>query len=211
MGKLALINIEEMDSWECPSRSGKIKSMNDTELKTLSAQVKKLAARVEALERLLQRIITEAGLRETIREGVEELGGVPRELSEVSNAYCDVYRRHLCGRCVHEPSARHSSPSICADSQCKGSVGCRRRSWLATTLLALWVSRSLCVLSARLWLLSTSRLRLLRAGLSDVSVLSALSLLSALLRSLLTDETFIWRDAPIFAWVAGDDTFRPTR
>ena len=64
MGKLALINIEEMDSWECPSRSGKIKSMNDTELKTLSAQVKKLTARVEALERLLQRIIQQKPVSE---------------------------------------------------------------------------------------------------------------------------------------------------
>jgi hypothetical protein len=64
MGKLALINIEEMDSWECPSRSGKIKSMNDTELKILSAQVKNLAARVEALERLLQRIIQQKPVSE---------------------------------------------------------------------------------------------------------------------------------------------------
>ena len=53
-----------MDSWECRSRSVKIKSMHDTELKALSAQVKKLTARVEALERLLQRIIQQKPVSE---------------------------------------------------------------------------------------------------------------------------------------------------
>jgi len=38
--------------------------MNDTELKALSAQVKKLTARVEALERLLQRIIQQKPVSE---------------------------------------------------------------------------------------------------------------------------------------------------
>jgi hypothetical protein len=38
--------------------------MNDTELKSLSAQVKKLTARVEALERLLQRIIQQKPVSE---------------------------------------------------------------------------------------------------------------------------------------------------
>jgi DNA-binding SARP family transcriptional activator len=38
--------------------------MNDTELKALSAQVKRLAARVEALERLLQRIIQQKPVSE---------------------------------------------------------------------------------------------------------------------------------------------------
>jgi hypothetical protein len=38
--------------------------MNDTELKTLSTQVKKLTARVEALERLLQRIIQQRPVSE---------------------------------------------------------------------------------------------------------------------------------------------------
>jgi DNA-binding SARP family transcriptional activator len=53
-----------MDSWERRSRSVKIKSMNDTELKALSAKVKKLTARVEALERLLQRIIQQKPVSE---------------------------------------------------------------------------------------------------------------------------------------------------
>ena len=38
--------------------------MSDTELKALSAQVKKLTARVEALERLLQRIIQQRPVSE---------------------------------------------------------------------------------------------------------------------------------------------------
>jgi hypothetical protein len=38
--------------------------MHDTELKALSAQVKKLTARVEALERLLQRIIQQKPVSE---------------------------------------------------------------------------------------------------------------------------------------------------
>ena len=38
--------------------------MNGTELKTLSTQVKKLTARVEALERLLQRIIQQKPVSE---------------------------------------------------------------------------------------------------------------------------------------------------
>jgi DNA-binding SARP family transcriptional activator len=38
--------------------------MNDTELKALSAKVKKLTARVEALERLLQRIIQQKPVSE---------------------------------------------------------------------------------------------------------------------------------------------------
>jgi len=38
--------------------------MSDTELKTLTAQVKKLTARVEALERLLQRIIQQRPVSE---------------------------------------------------------------------------------------------------------------------------------------------------
>jgi hypothetical protein len=38
--------------------------MNDTELKALSAQVKKLTARVEALERLLERIIQQKPVSE---------------------------------------------------------------------------------------------------------------------------------------------------
>ena len=99
-----------------------------------------------------------------------------------SHAYCAVHLRHFCGRYVHEPKARHSSPSSSArNSRCKG-IGSRRGSWLATTLLALWVSSALCVLPARLWLLSTS---LLRAGLSSISLLCALSVLPALLRALL--------------------------
>ena len=38
--------------------------MSDTELRALTAQVKKLAARVEALERLLQRIIQQKPVSE---------------------------------------------------------------------------------------------------------------------------------------------------
>jgi hypothetical protein len=38
--------------------------MSETELKALSAQVKKLTARVEALERLLQRIIQQKPVSE---------------------------------------------------------------------------------------------------------------------------------------------------
>jgi DNA-binding SARP family transcriptional activator len=38
--------------------------MSDTELKALTAQVKKLTARVEALERLLQRIIQQRPVSE---------------------------------------------------------------------------------------------------------------------------------------------------
>jgi hypothetical protein len=38
--------------------------MKDTELKALSAEVKKLTARVEALERLLQRIIQQKPVSE---------------------------------------------------------------------------------------------------------------------------------------------------
>jgi hypothetical protein len=38
--------------------------MQDTELKALSAEVKKLTARVEALERLLQRIIQQKPVSE---------------------------------------------------------------------------------------------------------------------------------------------------
>jgi DNA-binding SARP family transcriptional activator len=38
--------------------------MNDTELKALSAKVKKLTARVEALERLLERIIQQKPVSE---------------------------------------------------------------------------------------------------------------------------------------------------
>ena len=38
--------------------------MNDAELKDLSAQVKRLTARVEALERLLQRIIQQKPVSE---------------------------------------------------------------------------------------------------------------------------------------------------
>ena len=38
--------------------------MGDTELKVLSSQVKKLTARVEALERLLQRIIQQRPVSE---------------------------------------------------------------------------------------------------------------------------------------------------
>jgi hypothetical protein len=39
--------------------------MSDTELKAVSAQVKKLTARVEALERLLQRIIQQRPVSES--------------------------------------------------------------------------------------------------------------------------------------------------
>ena len=39
--------------------------MSDTELKALTAQVKKLTARVEALERLLQRIIHQRPVSES--------------------------------------------------------------------------------------------------------------------------------------------------
>jgi hypothetical protein len=53
-------------------------------------------------------------------------------------------------------------------------------------LPGLCVSSALRILSACLYLLSSCAACLLRAGLSDVSVLSALSLLPALLRSLLT-------------------------
>jgi hypothetical protein len=38
--------------------------MSETELKSLSAQIKKLTARVEALERLLQRIIQQKPVSE---------------------------------------------------------------------------------------------------------------------------------------------------
>jgi hypothetical protein len=48
--------------------------MNDTQLKALSAHVKKLTARVEALERPpAEDHSPEACLRETIGEGAEEL------------------------------------------------------------------------------------------------------------------------------------------
>jgi len=71
-------------------------------------------------------------------------------------------------------------------ADCKESVSCRWGSWLATTLLpTLCISSTLRVLSARLWLLPSSGLQLLRAGLSGVPLLSALRLLPALLRSLL--------------------------
>jgi len=43
--------------------------MNDTELKALTAQVKKLSARVEALERLLERIIQQKPVSERQLEG----------------------------------------------------------------------------------------------------------------------------------------------
>ena len=44
--------------------------MNDAELKDLSVQVKRLTARVEALERVLERIIQQKPvLRKTVREG----------------------------------------------------------------------------------------------------------------------------------------------
>jgi hypothetical protein len=47
--------------------------MNDTELKALTGQVKKPAARVEALERLFtENYSAEAGLRKTARDSPKE-------------------------------------------------------------------------------------------------------------------------------------------
>jgi outer membrane murein-binding lipoprotein Lpp len=55
--------------------------MNDTELKTLSTQVKKLTARVEALERLLQRIIQQKPVSERQLERALRNWGAFRENS----------------------------------------------------------------------------------------------------------------------------------
>jgi hypothetical protein len=57
--------------------------MSETELKSLSAQVKKLTARIEALERLLQRIIQQKPVSERQLERALRSLGAPRERSEV--------------------------------------------------------------------------------------------------------------------------------
>jgi hypothetical protein len=58
------INVEQLDRWALLSSFNKMRSMSETELKAVSAQVKKLTARVEALERLLQRIIQQKPVSE---------------------------------------------------------------------------------------------------------------------------------------------------
>jgi hypothetical protein len=74
-----------------------------------------------------------------------------------------------------------------ADPQSKSA---RRRGWLATTLVSRpCLSSALRILPARLYLLSSTASRLLRACLSGVPLLSALRLLQALLRSVLTERT----------------------
>src|SRR5262249_33294977 len=66
----------------------------------------------------------------------------------------------------------------------------RRRGWLATTLVSrLCLSSALRILPSCLYLLSSSAPYLLRACLSGVPLLSALRLLQALLRSVLTERT----------------------
>lgn len=59
--------------------------MSETELKSVSAELKKLAARVEALERLLQRIIRQKPVSERQLERALRSWGRPERNSVRSN------------------------------------------------------------------------------------------------------------------------------
>ena len=57
--------------------------MSETELKSVSAELKKLAARVEALERLLQRIIRQKPVSERqLERALRSWGSLRKWLSE---------------------------------------------------------------------------------------------------------------------------------
>ena len=85
--------------------------MNDAELKDLSAQVKRLTARVEALERVLERIIQQKPVSERQLERALRSMKRPENVRRVTYHayYYPVYHQPACRRLVWTAFRQRSS------------------------------------------------------------------------------------------------------